>query len=181
MVVDSVMSSLSAIRDFVTGENKLDTDGERSTLGKKDISNLCEGDKVIVQVKNDPIEFKGPKLTTNLALISPTVILKTGENSVKISRRINCDETRFHLKRMLDGIANSDEGFIVRTAAAKASEQVVKSDISMLRKEHLEILEKSQKGSKPIKLLHCLGSVERVFRSMSFFSHTMLSSSESQY
>ena len=141
-------------------------DSEKSTFGKNDIGLLCEGDKIIVQVKKDPIEFKGPKLTTNLTLISPTVILKTGENNVKISRRIHCDETRLLLKSMIDGIANSDEGFIARTAAAKAPEQVIKSDITMLREEYLEILNKSQKARKPIKLLHCLGSVERVLRDL---------------
>jgi ribonuclease G len=137
--------------------------GAETTPGDTISKYLCEGDKVCVQVQRDPFEDKGPKLTTRLTLISRSVILTPGDTAIRISRRIDDNETRSRLKSLLGDMAEEEEGFIVRTAAESASNEDITAHITSLREEYLAIEAARNTGATPA-LLH--GVADGVIRAL---------------
>jgi ribonuclease G len=137
--------------------------GAEITAGDTISKYLCEGDKVCVQVQRDSFEDKGPKLTTRLTLISRSVILTPGDTAIRLSRRIDANETRCRLKSLLSDMAGQQEGFIVRTAAESTSNEEIKVHIANLREEHLAI-EAGRITGAPPALLH--GEADGVIRAL---------------
>jgi len=131
---------------------------------KETISNyLCEGDKVVVQVLRDAFEDKGPKLTTHLSLSAATVVLTPGDPVVRISKRIDERQGRDRLETLLAAQAGPEEGFVVRTAAAQASDGVIIADMDSLRESWATLQSTAQAGRPPSLLL---GEVDGVIRAV---------------
>lgn len=131
------------------------------------ISNyLAEGDKVVVQVQRDGFEDKGAKLTMRLALTGRTLILTPGDAAVRISRRIEDADTRSRLETLIDGLKEPDEGFIVRTVAAGASDEDIGRDIETLRQSWLSMVAARDTQSPPSLLLGEPDSVCRALRDL---------------
>lgn len=124
---------------------------------------VCEGDRIAVQILRDGIEDKGPKLTTRLALTGRTVILTPGDTAIRISRRIADPDCRERLQHFLDGVAEDEEGFIVRTAAEEAINQDILADIEDLREDYQSIEALRDTGPVPA-LLH--GEPDGVLRAL---------------
>ena len=113
---------------------------------------LREGEKVVVQVLRDPFEDKGPKLTTHVALTARTVILTPGDPAIRISRQIENKEIRTRQENLLKELAGPEEGFIVRTAAQKASDDDILADVTALRDAWSKVLVKFEATSSPFLL-----------------------------
>lgn len=129
-------------------------------------SYLAEGDKVVVQVQRDGFEEKGAKLTTRLALTGRTLILTPGDAAVRISRRIEDADTRTRLESLIDGLKQPEEGFIVRTVAAGATDEDITTDIENLRQSWLAIEAARDTQSPPSMLLGEPDSVCRALRDL---------------
>jgi len=138
--------------------------GAQTTSGDTISRYLCEGEKVCVQVQRDPFEDKGPKLTTRLALTSRTVILTPGDTAIRISRRIDDMDARLHLENLLTTMAGPQEGFIVRTAGERATDEDISADIARLREEYLAIESGRDAGAVPMCLHAVADGVIRVLR-----------------
>src|SRR5205814_7137669 len=88
-------------------------------------------------------------------------------NHVGVSRKIGSDEERQRLKRILiSEKGNAHGGFIVRTAAAGASEEELRADIRFLINLWTEIKSRSDSGKAPALIYHDLNLVERVLRDL---------------
>jgi ribonuclease G len=139
--------------------------GTKATSGDTITKYLCEGDKICVQVQRDPFEDKGPKLTTRLTLISRSVILTPDDTTIRISRRIDDNETRSRLKSLLSDLAGQAEGFIVRTAAESASNENIIAHIAKLREEYL-MIKAGLAGNPPAQLHVAADGVIRSLRDL---------------
>jgi ribonuclease G len=86
-------------------------------------------------------------------------------NHTGVSRKISSEEERQRLKRIIvSERENGSGGFIVRTAAAGASDEELRADIRFLKNLWNEIKSRSEASKPPALIYHDLNVVERVLR-----------------
>jgi ribonuclease E len=128
---------------------------------------LKEGQEILVQIAKEPIAKKGARITSHIALPGRFLVYMPTVNHVGVSRKIGSDEERQRLKRILiSEKGNAHGGFIVRTAAAGASEEELRADIRFLINLWNEIKSRSDSGKAPALIYHDLNLVERVLRDL---------------
>lgn len=109
---------------------------------------LKEGQSILVQVAKDPIGTKGARLTTHISLPGRFVVFLPTVKHLGISRRIENEEERERLKKLVHHI-NPSGGVIVRTAAESASEEMLKADIDYLDRLGKDIFKNYEKKKTP--------------------------------
>lgn len=109
---------------------------------------LHEGQAILVQVAKDPLGTKGARLTTHLSLPGRFVVFLPTVRHLGISRKIESEEERERLRKLVQGI-NSSGGVIVRTAAEGASEELLKADIEYLDRLSRDTFKNYEKKVKP--------------------------------
>jgi len=114
---------------------------ERPRITQKDIPRLYPpGSEIIVQVTKGPIGTKGPRVTTNLVLPGRYLVLLPNSDQCGISRKIESQEERQRLKKILREI-NIPEGMgvIMRTAGEDQQQRFFIRDIALLIEQWKEI------------------------------------------
>ncbi len=135
---------------------------------------LKEGQEVLVQIAKEPMGKKGARITSHIALPGRFLVFMPTVNHVGVSRKIASDEERQRLKRiLLSERQDGHGGFIVRTAAAGASEEDLRADIRFLINLWNEIKGRSDSSQAPALIYHDLNLVERILRDQvtSNFTH----------
>src|SRR5450631_4923403 len=103
-----------------SGIEEIDRPGkkQRKKITARDIPNIYPiGSEVIVQVTKGPIGTKGPRVTTNLVLPGRYLVLLPNSDQSGISRKIENQEERKRLKKILRELQIPDGmGVIMRTA-----------------------------------------------------------------
>jgi len=107
-----------------------------------------EGQSILVQVAKDPLGTKGARLTTHLSLPGRFVVFLPTVRHLGISRRIEDEEERERLRKLVQKI-NPSGGVIVRTAGESASEEMLKADIEYLDRLSKEIFKGYEKKKTP--------------------------------
>jgi ribonuclease G len=126
---------------------------------------LKEGQEVLIQIAKEPIGKKGARITSHIALPGRFLVYMPTVNHTGVSRKISSDEERQRLKRIIiSERENGQGGFIVRTAAAGASEEDLRADIRFLKNLWHEIKTRSEETKAPALIYHDLNVVERVLR-----------------
>ncbi len=126
---------------------------------------LKPNQEILVQIAKEPIARKGARITSHIALPGRFLVFMPTVNHVGVSRKISSDEERQRLKRILlseKGAASG--GFIVRTAAATASEEDLRADIRFLLTLWAEMRQRAENSKPPALIYHDLSLVERVLR-----------------
>jgi ribonuclease E len=105
--------------------------GKKGTLGIRDL--IKHNQELLVQVTKEPMLNKGAMLTTFISLPGRYVVLMPGGKSSGISRKIEDENERIRLKRIIESL-KVPEGFgtIVRTAAQDQKKQEVSKDVRYL-------------------------------------------------
>lgn len=123
-----------------------------------------EGEAVLVQVVKDATGTKGVQLSRAPALPGRYLVYAPLRGDVAASRRIGDDAERERLVRLVSGIAEPGEGFILRTAAAGAGADELAGDARQLRRAWAGI-EEARAGAAPPARLHAdAAPVARVLR-----------------
>jgi ribonuclease G len=126
---------------------------------------LKEGQEVLIQIAKEPIGKKGARITSHIALPGRFLVYMPTVNHTGVSRKISSDEERQRLKRIIISERdNGQGGFIVRTAAAGASEEELRADIRFLKNLWQEIKTRAEDSKAPALIYHDLNVVERVLR-----------------
>ena len=126
---------------------------------------LKEGQEVLIQIAKEPIGKKGARITSHIALPGRFLVYMPTVNHTGVSRKISSDEERQRLKRIIiSERENGQGGFIVRTAAAGASEEELRADIRFLKNLWHEIKTRAEDSKAPALIYHDLNVVERVLR-----------------
>ena len=94
---------------------------------------LKKGDEILVQVLKEGIGTKGPTLTSYLSIPGRLSVMMPYMNKVGVSRKIEDDDQRKKMRKVLDAL-NLPEGFgfILRTAALGKTKADVKRDVAYL-------------------------------------------------
>jgi Rne/Rng family ribonuclease len=126
---------------------------------------LKAGQEVLIQIAKEPIAKKGARITSHIALPGRFLVYMPTVNHVGVSRKIDSDEERMRLKRIVvSERENGVGGFIVRTAAGGAAEDELRADIRFLKSLWHEIKNRAESSKAPALIYHDLNVVERVLR-----------------
>lgn len=101
-----------------------------------DIAKLVRpGQSLLVQVAKDPLNGKGVRLTTNLALAARTVVLLPFDTHIGVATRIVDEGERDRLKDLVTRVraeVGTPYGYIARTASQSATEDQVRAEVEDL-------------------------------------------------
>jgi ribonuclease E len=130
------------------------------------ISDLLKpGQEVLVQIAKEPIAKKGARITSHIALPGRFLVFMPTVNHTGVSRKIESDSERRRLKEiLLSEKGDATGGFIVRTAAAGASEEELRSDLRFLLNLWADIKTRSESSKSPALIYHDLNLIERILR-----------------
>jgi ribonuclease G len=130
------------------------------------ISDLLKpGQEILVQIAKEPIAKKGARITSHIALPGRFLVFMPTVTHVGVSRKIESDEERQRLKRILvSERGDAAGGFIVRTAAEGASEEELRADLRFLLHLWNEIKTRSDSSKSPALIYHDLSLIERILR-----------------
>jgi len=151
------------------GSRPNDRRGGRHSVQASDlpaISDLLKpGQEVLVQIAKEPIAKKGARITSHIALPGRFLVFMPTVGHVGVSRKIESDAERRRLKEiLLSERGEATGGFIVRTAAAGASEEDLRSDLRFLLNLWTDIKARSDSSKSPALIYHDLNLVERILR-----------------
>jgi len=136
-VVKNVLPGMeAAFLDFGVSKNGVLYAGDMKVASSKRRNPRIEsvlkpGDQVLVQVVKDAMGHKGARLTGQISLPGRYLVLQPDSDSQGISRRLPEDE-RKRLREITHEVKPDGYGLIVRTAAASATHNEIKSDIDRL-------------------------------------------------
>ena len=116
----------------------------RPKITQKDIPRLYPpGNEIIVQVTKGPIGTKGPRVTTNLVLPGRYLVLLPNSDQSGISRKIENQEERKRLKKILRELPIPDGvGVIMRTAGEGQQKRYFVRDLALLLEEWNGVLDR---------------------------------------
>lgn len=96
----------------------------------KPINELVKpGEPLIVEVKKEAIDKKGPRLSTHITLTSRFVVFMPNATFVTVSQKIEDENERDRLKKIVEKYLPENTGAIVRTVAENHSEEDLKEDL----------------------------------------------------
>jgi Rne/Rng family ribonuclease len=130
------------------------------------ISDLLKpGQEILVQIAKEPIAKKGARITSHIALPGRFLVFMPTVSHIGVSRKIDSDDERQRLKRVLvHERGEATGGFIVRTAAEGASEEELRADLRFLIHLWDEIKARSENSKSPALIYHDLSLIERILR-----------------
>ncbi len=150
-------------RGFRGRRNNVRAQGHRPQPLISDL--LKEGQEILIQIAKEPIAKKGARITSHIALPGRFLVYMPTVNHTGVSRKINSEEERQRLKRIVTSEReNGLGGFIVRTAAANIKEDELRADIRFLKHLWAEIKNRADNSKSPALIYHDLNLVERVLR-----------------
>ena len=118
---------------------------------QRDIPKLYPpGTEIIVQVTKGPIGTKGPRITTNLSLPGRFLVLLPNSDQSGISRKIESQEERQRLKKILRKLTIPEGmGVVMRTAGEGKQARFFVRDLALLLDEWNVIADKIAKQKAP--------------------------------
>lgn len=99
------------------------------------------GDPIIVEVKREAVDKKGPRLSTHINLSSRFIVLMPNATFITVSQKIEDENKRESLKEIAKKYLPENTGAIIRTVAENATEEELKEDIEKTLKKWQQIQE----------------------------------------
>jgi ribonuclease G len=139
---------------------------EKPKITQKDIPRIYPpGSEIIVQVTKGPIGTKGPRVTTNLVLPGRYLVLLPNSDKSGISRKIENQEERQRLKRILRELQIPEGmGVIMRTVGEGQQKRYFVRDLALLLEEWREVQDKIKGGPSPSCVFQEPDLIERTVR-----------------
>lgn len=137
---------------------------ESGFLSMPEQLSVKEGDSLMVQVVKDQIGTKGARVSHSISLPGRLLVLMPFVNYIGISKKITDNQLREKLDKQVSKIKPDDMGFIVRTAAAKATAKEIKADADNLINLWNEIQQKYSSAADYEALHYESDLIARAFR-----------------
>ena len=102
------------------------------------ITQLSQGQEVLVQIVKEPISTKGPRLTAEISFAGRNIVLIPFGDKVSVSSKIKSNAERARLKQLVQSIKPKNCGIIVRTVAegkrvAELDTELTSRSVAMIR------------------------------------------------
>lgn len=121
---------------------KVDVAKEELVIDKNMSEILKKGDKLLVQVRKEPSEEKGARISTHVTLPGNYIVLMPNTNIITISQKITDENESSRLKNVVGEYLPKGFGAIIRTDAENIAPNILKVDIEETVKKWNEIKEK---------------------------------------
>lgn len=115
---------------------------------------LEKDQEVLVQIVKEPINTKGPRLTSELSFAGRYLVLLPFGNKVSVSSKIKNGEERARLKQLIQSIKPKNCGVIVRTVAEGKRVAELDMELKTLYQRWENALQKVQKTQKRPQLVY---------------------------
>ena len=123
-----------------------------------------EGDSIMVQVVKEQIGTKGARVSHSISLPGRLLVLMPFVNYIGVSKKIVDESQRERLFRQVSRLKPEGMGFIVRTAAANATQKSIENDARALLNLWMEISQRN-KAAADFEVLHFESDlIARTFR-----------------
>lgn len=103
---------------------------------------LSVGQMILVQVSKEPINTKGPRLTTEISLAGRNIVLIPFAEKVMVSNKIKTESERSRLRQLVQSIKPNNYGVIVRTVAEGKRVAELDGELKLLYKRWEEAIGK---------------------------------------
>lgn len=140
----------------ITKQEKIDT----SKINIKHV--IKPGDYILVQVKKDKTNQKGPRVSTHISLVGRYIVLMPETEIITISQKIKSKQKQDKLKELVKSIIPKNYGAIIRTSAEDKEKQILEKDISGLLKRWENINKKAKSVSNPEPLEKNNGIIRKI-------------------
>ena len=115
---------------------------------------LQQGQEVVVQIVKEPINTKGPRLTSELSFAGRYLVLIPFNDKVNVSSKIKSSAERARLKQLLMSIKPKNFGVIVRTVAEGKRVAELDGELKVLVKRWEDAMARVQKATKLPTLIY---------------------------
>lgn len=132
--------------------------------GKRIEQLLKRGQEILVQVKREPAQEKGARVTMRLSLPGRSVVYLPGRNQIGVSQRIRPNAERERLRALAAEIKPPGAGLIVRTAASGCTREDLLQDLEGLRRLYDRIQGQAGQVQAPSLIYRESDLLERVIR-----------------
>ncbi len=139
------------------------TKQEQQDISKINIKQIIkQGDHILVQVKRDSANQKGPRVSTHISLVGRYIVLMPETEIITVSQKIESKQNCEKLKEEVKDILPKGYGAIIRTSANDKSKEILQKDITRLLKRWENIMQKAKEESKPIALEKNNGIIRKI-------------------
>lgn len=127
------------IRDVIPRVSN-ETGNKNEELSKHDIKNYIRpGMPILVQVKRDSTNKKGARVSTHISFSGRFVVIMPNANFITISQKIEDEDEKQRLKKIVAECLPKGYGAIVRTAAYGKDKTVIQKDIQKINQKLTKI------------------------------------------
>ena len=147
----------------ITSISKIQSDPDIDKEGK--ISDILKvGQNILVQVAKEPISTKGPRLTSELSIAGRNMVLMPFSEKVSISQKIESNEEKNRLKKLIQSIKPRKYGVIVRTAAEEKRVAELDQELKRLVAKFETTFQKLRRVNAPALIVGELGRTTALLR-----------------
>ena len=149
-------NALVHIKDIIPKASNV-TGNVYEDTSKYDIEKIVKpGDEILVQVKRDCNEQKGPRVTKDIKINGKLVILMPYSNFITISQKVQNEDEIKRLKEIAKKELPEGFGVIIRTASEGKSKEEISSEIHLLLNFWNNLLKRANeiknKNLAPVKI-----------------------------
>lgn len=159
-------NALVHIKDIIPKASNV-TGNVYEDISKYDIAKIVKpGDEILVQVKRDCNEQKGPRVTKDIKINGKLVILMPYSNFITISQKIQNEDEIKRLKEIAKKELPEGFGVIIRTASEGKNKEEISSEIHLLLNFWNNLLKRANeiknKNLAPVKIYDNDGIVGKI-------------------
>ena len=143
--------------DIFTLEKDIEKSGKISDF-------LSVGDRIPVQIAKEPINTKGPRITSDISFAGRYIVLVPFSNRISVSQKIKSNEERRRLKVLIQSIKPNNFGVIIRTVAEGKKVAELDADLKTLLNKWHSMSQVISSNNGPTKLISELDRTSVVLR-----------------
>jgi ribonuclease G len=119
-----------------------------------------------VQIIKEPISTKGPRISSELSIAGRYLVLVPFSNRISVSQKIDTNEEKERLKRLVKSIAPKGFGVIIRTVAKGKKVAELDKDLQTLHDRWIAMCKKLHRATYPSKVLDEMNKSSLILRDL---------------
>ena len=153
--------STGKLKDYTLKDFPMEKDLDKNGT----IANAIKSNQsILVQVVKEPISTKGPRISSELSIAGRYIVLVPFSNRISISQKIDSQEEKDRLKRLVKSITPKGFGVIIRTVAEGKKVAELDSDLQNLLGRWTAMCKKLYKANHPTKVLGEMNKASSILR-----------------
>ena len=119
-----------------------------------------------MQIIKEPISTKGPRISSELSIAGRYLVLVPFSNRISVSQKIDTNEEKERLKRLVKSIAPKGFGVIIRTVAKGKKVAELDKDLQTLHDRWITMCKKLPRATYPSKVLDEMNKSSLILRDL---------------